>query len=150
MVADSSSVAFLDTGYTYALVNTRDQWHDAAVRWQGHLAAEQRRLLTTDFVLVEVADGLAAVRFRGHAVEIISALRQSPLIEVVSASTDLFEAGLETYCSRPDKDWGLTDCISFVAMRQRGLTDALAVDEHFRQAGFRSLLLDEELPGGGI
>ena len=32
----------------------------------------------------------------------------------------------------------LTDCISFIVMRERGLTTALAFDNDFRQAGFIS------------
>ena len=55
--------AFLEA-YVNALVNTRDQWHEAAIRWQRRLERERRRLVTTEFVLVEIADGLAAVRFR--------------------------------------------------------------------------------------
>ena len=47
----------------------------------------------------------------------------------------LFEA-------RTDKEWGMTDCISFTVMQERGLLDALTSDDHFRQAGFRALLLD--------
>ena len=35
---------------------------------------------------------------------------------------------------------GLTDRISFVVMEERGITDALAYDQHFVQAGFRALL----------
>jgi predicted nucleic acid-binding protein len=47
------------------------------------------------------------------------------------------------YRDRPDKAWSLTDCISFEVMREAGLTDALTADEHFRQAGFRAVLLEE-------
>jgi predicted nucleic acid-binding protein len=44
------------------------------------------------------------------------------------------------YRKHADKEWGLTDCLSFVVMTRRGLTEALTADEHFRQAGFRPLL----------
>jgi hypothetical protein len=69
---------FLDTAYVNALVNTRDQWHNAAVQWQRKLSADKRRLVTTEFVLVEIADGLAAVRFRGQAVQVIATCKQAP------------------------------------------------------------------------
>jgi predicted nucleic acid-binding protein len=134
---------FLDTAYVNALVNVRDQWHEIAVRWERKLAADKRRLVTTEFVLVEIADGLAAVRFRVQAAEVLTILRASPLVEIIPASSQLFAAALELYRSRPDKDWGLTDCASFVVMRERSLSEALTVDDHFRQAGFRALLLDD-------
>ena len=55
-------------------------------------------------------------------------------------SAELFDRGCELYTSRSDKEWSLTDCISFVVMKERGLTDALTPDRHFEQAGFKVLL----------
>jgi uncharacterized protein len=136
-VAPDRRPIFLDTAYVNALVNTRDQWHDAAVQWQRKLSAEKRRLVTTEFVLVEIADGLAAVRFRGQAVQVIATLQASTLVEIIPASSQLFTAALELYRSRGDKDWGLTDCASFVVISERGLSEALTTDDHFRQAGLR-------------
>ena len=134
--------AFLDTAYVTALINTRDQWHEAAVRWQRQLALERRRLLVTEFILVEIADALASVRFRAHAIEIIAKLRASALVEIVPVSSGLFQDALILYEDRQDKDWGLSDCTSFVVMNQQNLTEALTTDDHFRQAGFRPLLLE--------
>jgi predicted nucleic acid-binding protein len=42
--------------------------------------------------------------------------------------------------SRPDKEWSLVDCSSFIVMQQRGLTEALTTDHHFAQVGFIRLL----------
>ncbi len=124
-------------------MNSRDQWHAAAVRWERKLSADKRRLVTTEFVLVEIADGLAAVRFRVQAVQVIATLQASSLVEIIPASSRLFTAALELYRSRGDKDWGLTDCASFVVMGERGLSEALTTDDHFRQNGFRVLLLED-------
>jgi hypothetical protein len=52
----------------------------------------------------------------------------------------LFERGLSLYLRRMDKDWSLTDCVSFVVMEEMALTDALTGDRHFEQAGFHVLL----------
>jgi hypothetical protein len=56
------------------------------------------------------------------------------------SSNELFAAGVELYATRPDKEWSLTDCISFVVMEREGLTDALTGDRHFEQSGFKVLL----------
>jgi hypothetical protein len=40
----------------------------------------------------------------------------------------------------PDKQWPLTDCISFVVMQREGLSEALTGDLHFEQASFVALL----------
>ena len=138
---------FLDTAYVNALVNVRDQWHNAAVQWEERLAAERRRLVTTEFVLIEIADGLAAVRFRAQAVQVITTLQASSLVDIIPASSQLFRTALELYRRRADKDWGLTDCVSFVVMSEQSLSEALTTDDHFRQAGFRALLLESPASG---
>ena len=66
----------------------------------------------------------------------------SAFVEIVPASRSLIEDALLMYQTRADKDWGMTDCSSFVVMQERGITDALTVDRHFQQAGFRALLLE--------
>jgi predicted nucleic acid-binding protein len=136
----SYQVAFLDTSYVYALLNSRDRFHQAAVELEASLASERCRLVTTEFVLVEIADGLSSLQFRTQAVNTIEILQQSPLMTIVPASSDLFQRGLKLYKERSDKDWGITDCISFVVMQERGITAALTADAHYRQAGFQPLL----------
>jgi len=59
---------------------------------------------------------------------------------VVPLSEALFRQSFDLYRQRLDKEWGLTDCISFVVMQERGITEALTADHHFRQAGFLALL----------
>ena len=55
-----------------------------------------------------------------------------------------FRTALERYASRSDQTWGLTDCLSFLVMEERGITEALAHDRDFEQAGFTALLRDRQ------
>ena len=89
-----------------------------------------------------VQDGHPLI-IRSQAVGVLDALQTSALAEIVSASAELFAQALELYRDREDKEWGLTDCASFVVMTKRGLRDALTTDEHFRQAGVCALLRDD-------
>ena len=59
---------------------------------------------------------------------------------IVAPTIELFEAGCYLYSQRRDKSWSLTDCISFVAMKQHQITEALTADQHFEQGGFKALL----------
>ena len=59
---------------------------------------------------------------------------------ILPFSEDSFDWGRILFAARKDKDWSLTDCISFVVMQEHGITDALTADHHFEQAGFVALL----------
>ncbi len=98
------------------------------------------RTVTTAWVLTEVADALAAPAHRLVFVSLLQGLERNPAVTIIPAGQDLFEQGIRLYTKRPDKDWPLTDCISFVVMKQMKLTEALTGDRHFEQAGFRALL----------
>ena len=71
---------------------------------------------------------------------LLALLRQQADVEILPASSSLFRRGCELHAKRLDKEWSLTDCISFVVMEERGLTGALTSDHHFEQAGFSVLL----------
>lgn len=96
--------------------------------------------VTTTWVLTEVADAMAGISQRGRFVAFLKLLRGERTVAIVPASSELFDLGMQLYTQRPDKDWSLTDCISFVVMKQHGLTEALTADRHFEQAGFKALL----------
>ena len=131
---------FADTGYFLARTQTRDALHQRALRWSRHI---NERLLTTEYVLVEVADALSAPLNRARLHALLDFLRRSDQCEIVPASPQLFAQGVQLHAARPDKEWSLTDCLSFVVMRQHDVTRALAYDHHFAQAVFEALLRRE-------
>jgi len=128
---------FADSFYLLALFNPRDAAHKSAIAASKSLVG---MLVTTDWVVTEVADALSNPVNRIECVEFINDLRRSPRFKVVRASAILFDKGWNYYASRPDKNWSLTDCISFVVMQEQGITEALTGDHHFEQAGFQPLL----------
>ena len=128
---------FADAGYLIALAKPRDELHARAVAWSGSI---REPLLTTEYVLVEVVNFLSLPRDRMKAHALAARVTGGFPFEFVPASPDLFTAGLELHHAREDKEWSLTDCISFHLMRERGLTSALTYDNHFEQAGFEALL----------
>lgn len=99
-------------------------------------------IVTSQWVLTEVADAFAASHSRRQLRDGFAALREDPSTQIVEVSPEHFARGLQLYDARPDKAWSLTDCISFVIMEDEGLTEALTGDRHFEQAGFRALLTD--------
>jgi predicted nucleic acid-binding protein len=131
---------FVDTSGFYALLVKRDKRHLEAVGYLHAHRAKQRRFVTTDYVLGESATLLKA---RGHAHLL------SRFFDIVMASaacaihwTDVesFEAARRLFLKHLDHKWSFTDCVSFTAMRQLRVTDALTTDDHFKEAGFVALL----------
>jgi uncharacterized protein len=131
------SVVFADAFYFVARLNRRDQHHARVLAFSRDFRAS---ILTTDLVLMEVADALAKSECRTRLREFMLHLRQAASCEIVPASRELFDRALELYHQHADKEWTLTDCSSVLVMRERGLTDVLTADHHFEQAGFTVLL----------
>jgi len=128
---------FADSFFFFALLDEDDEAHERAVNIVRSLKAN---LLTTPWVLTELADGLAAPPRRMEVVAFVEFLRSHPRVTILPLEELLFQEGLELYSHRQDKDWTLTDCISFAAMARHHITEALTGDHHFEQAGFKALL----------
>jgi predicted nucleic acid-binding protein len=128
---------FLDTVFVQALLNPRDQYHKQAKAFFPRVRAA-REVWVTEAILLEVGNALSVANRSGAAV-FIRQCYHTTNIHVVSVDTPLLARALQLYENRPDKKWGLVDCISFVVMENQHLRDAVTTDEHFSQAGYRLL-----------
>jgi uncharacterized protein len=117
-----------------ALLSADDEFHDRAVR----LSIEIRRpIVVTEFVLLETGNSLSSVSQRRLFVDLLPHLRADQAVRIIPASSELLQSGYDLYRLREDKSWSLTDCTSFVVMKELGVRDALTTDHHFEQAGLR-------------
>jgi predicted nucleic acid-binding protein len=136
---EPGEAVFLDTSYALALSAPTDQFHIRALQL-AELETTKARLITTRAVLLEIGNALARRRYRAAAITLLKMLESDPTAEIEPLTNDLYGRGLGLFCSRPDKEWGLIDCVSFTVMKDRQMTKALTADEHFAQAGFQVLL----------
>jgi len=88
------------------------------------LEQQKTRLITTDYVIVEVANSMARLPLRMVARKLIDFIRSAGTIEVVTITPELFEKAYQLFTVRSDKEWGLTDCTSFVVMNKMHLMRA--------------------------
>ena len=128
---------FADTYYFFAILNPKDSGHQKALAFASENDAP---IVTTAWVLTELADGLASTGRRRAFAQLVTRLQADTENEIVPPTEELMARGMQLYDARPDKEWSLTDCISFVVMQDFGLTDALTGDHHFEQGGFNALL----------
>ena len=131
---------FVDTAAWIALLNVDDLWHQEAHRLRSELVDKNYVFITTDFVLLEIADALCLPKYKKNTANFLHSIYRLRSTKVILFNQNLFQAGLSLYEIRLDKDWGLTDCISFVVMQKEGLLEAFTSDKHFEQVGFNRLL----------
>lgn len=129
---------FVDTSFWIALINPADQLHAKAGEVRRRLSGSS--FVTSELVLVEVLNYFAALRSRPLAAATVRDIVEDQNVEVVPYTRDAFLAGLALYEARPDKGYSVTDCVSMLAMRERGISEVLTHDHHFEQEGFTILL----------
>jgi len=132
---------FADTSFWIALSSKRDQHHSHALAWHSAVMRSGSKIVTTEAILWEWLNALADASTRGIAAEGYRRAHADSLVEVVPLEPDLTGAAVSLYGSRTDKDWSLTDCLSFVVMQRHGISEALTSDHHFEQAGLKALML---------
>ena len=125
---------FADTSYYQALISDRDECHDDALLLA---ATVQSPICTTEWVLAELLNSSSRGKYvRRAAIALVADIYSTPGVSIIPASSQDFPRGFDFFRQRPDKAWSLVDCISFQFMWDRGITHALAFDDHFWQAGF--------------
>ena len=135
---------FADSGYWIALLFPRDQLHERAREVTLELAPFAT--ITTQMVLVEALNHLSKEgrHVREAAERMVEELEAEQDVEIVPQTDAQFQGALQRYAARNDQRWGLTDCASFLVMEERGITEALAYDRDFEQAGFTALLRENQ------
>jgi uncharacterized protein len=133
-------IVFADTGYWVALLNSHDDLHNKAINLSK--AIQLAHIVTSEMVLTEVLNDFSARGdyLRKVATELIHRLIKDPNTTVIPQTTMQFQTALELYTNRLDKAWSQTDCLSFKLMEEQNISEALAYDRHFAQAGFVALM----------
>lgn len=130
-------MVFADTSFYVALLNRRDEFRESALTFIERYSGE---VVATEFVLLELGNFLSRSAHRSRFRPFVERLRALSGTKVLPLSTKLLNRALDLYADRGDKQWSLTDCTSFIVMREQGISEALTADHHFEQAGFTILL----------
>ena len=128
---------FVDTSALYATLDADDLNHGrASVQWR-HLVEAQTPLVTTNYVMVETTAllqhriGIDAIRLFQEDVR--------PVLGIEWVTEAEHMAGMASVLAVGSRRLSLVDCVSFTAMRGRGIRDVFAFDQHFSEQGFTCL-----------
>lgn len=132
--------AFVDTSGYFALLVRGDDKHDRAAAILSDAERKRRRFVTTDYVLDETITLLGARGHRHLIPSFLGATLNSTACRVEWTTRERFAETAAFALRHADKHWSFTDCLSFVVMKQRRLSEALTTDVHFEEAGFVALL----------
>ena len=138
-----NQIVFVDTSAWLALINKSDVFHVKAKNIRDILLRDNIQFVVTDYVVVEVANSLSKIPWRSSAIQLINSIQLSENIRVVEINKEIYNEAWGLFSNRTDKEWGLTDCASFVVMKRYAITVAFTNDHHFEQMGFNILLKEE-------
>ncbi len=137
-----SAEVFVDTSAWYPIAIASHPDHERVVGALRDAVQSGMRLVTTNLVVAECHALLMRRVHRKAALTFVRTVREPPNLVVVT-TVALEAAAVRDWLERfADQDYSFTDAVSFAAMAEREMTDALALDHHFSAAGFRLL------PGG--
>lgn len=132
-------LVFVDSSALKANYDAGDDYHDQAAELMAKIAARETEItsfVTTDYVLDEAVTLTRFAHSHRKAVELAEATLASKFMRVVYSDEGLFSEGMSIFKQHSDKEWSLTDCVSFAAMKKYGLRTAFTFDTHFKQFGF--------------
>lgn len=127
----------IDTSGFLCLYEKEEPHHERALAFYDSAKAR----LTTNYILTEYT-ALAQVRGipRLEIIKFSTRILDDEEIEIVWVDENQHRQAVELIEQREDKTYSLCDALSFILMRQRGISDALTTDKHFEQEGFTRLL----------
>lgn len=135
-------IVFVDSSALKANYDARDDCHAKATELMRKIAARETEVtafVTTDYVLDEAVTLTRFAHSHAKAVELADATLSSKFMRLVYCDEGLFSAGIEVFRKHSDKEWSVTDCLSFATMKKYDVKTAFTFDTHFEQAGFATL-----------
>lgn len=123
------------------MIVPRDELQQKAKTLAVIIKIEKPTIIITRPILIEIGDSLSKVRYRKEAAVFLEAIENDPKIEIIPLSEINYKQAFELFNNRTDKNWGLTDCFSFVVMKKLKIKYVLTVDKNFEQTGFNVILL---------
>lgn len=142
-MASGNQCIFVDTSGWIEVHGKKRDLHKQAADILVQAVNKGRPIITTNYVIVEFignAQKRCGFLYREDIFRAYKEIRNLRGIEIIHIDEKIHTEELVRLRDQPDRGWSLVDATSFNVMRARKITDALAKDKHFTEAGFNELL----------
>ena len=134
------NAVFLDTSGWLAALSPSEHGHLDCLSAYQDAVNDGARLVTSTLVLGEMHALMLRARGPRDAARFADAVLASVSIAVVSPAVDLIATALDRWIHGfRGQPFSLCDAVSFEIMRRERIRDVLALDRHFKIAGFNIL-----------
>ena len=128
---------FVDTGPIVARYLKNDQHHSRAIStWNSLEKNESEPLVITSLVLAETANLLAKRASPAFSAARATNILRSNVFQLIRPVLEIEEQALGFMERLSDQGVSFTDCVSFAAMKARGIRRVFTFDRHFDLLGF--------------
>jgi len=122
-------------------MNISDENHYLAQNIYEKIIAEKMTIYTTYAILFEIGNYMSKLNKRETGFGWMKTiLNNKAIFTLITSENKIFDSALELFDKYQDKEWSITDCISFVIMKKFKIQEVLTFDRHFEQAGFVNLI----------
>lgn len=80
---------FVDTSFFIALMNSRDANHAKAITLQQQISQQLCKKITSEYILLELCDGLAKLNYRSFAISLIDLIERDNNFEIIPTSNEI-------------------------------------------------------------
>ena len=98
------SKVFVDTAAFLALLNKSDALHEKAKELRNALREKKSSFVTTEQVIIEVANSLSKLRFRRAAAAFVDSILNSKDVRLVWTGKDIFQKAHDMHKKAADKE----------------------------------------------
>lgn len=125
---------FFDTSAIYSFGNKNDE---KGLRIKDFLKEQPVLLITTNFILAESLSLITKRHGKQMGTQIGELLHKSSFVDLYYLDKALQEKAWDLYKKYKDKNFDFIDSTSFIFCKEQGINEALTLDRHFSQMGFK-------------
>jgi len=127
---------FIDTGAWFAIADKSDYFHNKAIEIFKNFIKDGTVLITSNFIINETVMLLTRKISKKTAIQFLDMIYADQNLNIAMIDESIEEKAYKIFKSYKDQDFSITDCSSFVIMKESKIKTAFTFDKHFKTMKF--------------